>query len=92
MKISVVMDITIEKGIPIPYMRGTYGLVWDKMENGDSFVVPNERHRNAAIGIAKRAGHVVTSEKTNGTGYRVWLVTKAHNVPDQRPGESPKTL
>ena len=75
MKLNI--EIEIEKGIPIPYIRRTFdAALWSKMENGDSFKVPDERIRNCAITAGKRLGHKVTSEKINGGGYRVWLVTK----------------
>lgn len=69
-------EIEIEHGIPIPYIRGTYNSIWDKMKNGDSFIVPDKTHRSGALTAAGRDGHLVTSEKLNGNGYRVWLVKK----------------
>lgn len=72
---SELLGIVIEKGIPVPYKRGTMKKVLAVMEVGDSFKVPNEAQRMAALSAAKYYGHELTSEKLN-DGYRVWLTKK----------------
>lgn len=69
--------IPIESGVPVPDMRGKFNFVFDGMRNGDSFMVPNDQQRQRALMSAKRMGHKATSIKVNGTGYRVWLISKA---------------
>ena len=66
--------LTIEKEKQQPYIRGTYSTVWEHMDPGDSFLVPDEPQRKAAIVAAKRNGMIATSEK-EGDKWRVWLVS-----------------
>ena len=68
-------QIRLETGIP--HCRGAYKQVWAEMNPGDSFKVPDNRNRMVAIMTGRRMGHIVKSEKLNGDGYRLWLVTKA---------------
>ena len=76
------MKFEIEKNIPIPPKKvgkpKKYGIV-DKMEIGDSILVPT---RNQAIGCNNRArtiGYKMTIRKAHGVlatpnAYRIWRV------------------
>jgi len=70
-------SIPIESGIPVPDVRGKFNHVFSGMSNGDSFMVPNDQQRQRALMSAKRMGHKATSLKVNGSGNRVWLISKA---------------
>lgn len=80
--VRCVYDVEIEHGVPLPWIRGCFNAVWDKMQEGDSFKVPDGKARKAAIMSGKRCGHEVVSDKLSGEGYRVWLVKR---------GEAPNT-
>ena len=69
-------SIPIERGKPMPYIRGTLKTLFSRMGDGDSFVVPDSQSRLAAQMAGKRCGHKTVSEKIDGGGYRVWLVKK----------------
>lgn len=74
--VRCVYDVEIEHGVPLPWIRGCFNAVWDKMQEGDSFKVPDGKARKAAIMSGKRCGHEVVSDKLSGEGYRVWLVKR----------------
>jgi len=80
--VRCVYDVEIERGIPLPWIRGCFNSVWEKMQEGDSFKVPDKKARAAATMSGKRCGHTVVSDKLNGEGYRVWLVKRGEAPND----------
>lgn len=71
------MKIKIEKGIP--YKNNSGGLPFDKMEVGDSFLIPNEipykTVRVRAIQFSKlKKKHYKFSIRKVENGYRCWRV------------------
>lgn len=71
------LHIIVESGHPQPYIKGTYRTVWDHMEPGESFLVPDARQRVAALTAGQRCGHKVVSERNkDGEGFRIWLISK----------------
>jgi hypothetical protein len=74
---STTLHITVTAGAPVPYIKGSFRTVWDYMQDGDSFVVPDQKVRKAAIQAGIRRGFLVTSAAEGDTGtFRVWLVSK----------------
>ena len=66
-------EITIDKLVPIPPKQPStkWKTVYDRMENGDSFMVPTESLRNSVL--AGLPG-LITTRKINGSGYRIWKI------------------
>lgn len=73
------MQYPIDKDVPIPKKtkgsgrRTVYPL--DKMELGDSFVVPLEQRKDLSVRIryqAKKTGRAFTTRKISDTSVRVW--------------------
>ena len=70
------LEITIEKRVPIPAIRKVYAYPYEKMAIGDSFVVPlNDRAKvlNANWRAGKRF-KIKLSAKTQGDVVRTWRI------------------
>lgn len=68
----------IEKNVPLPTARGKHGqirIVADKMDVGDSVVVPNASQAQAIVQRLRRQAHghpAATTRKLDDNTYRVW--------------------
>lgn len=70
----------IEKGIPIPEKaHANCKYPWDKMEVGDSFVVPrnvkprqHDKLRCYASGVGKKRGQTFYVKPEGENGFRIW--------------------
>ena len=70
------LDIVIEKRVPIPAIRRVYNYPYEKMAVGDSFAVPlSDRAKvlNANWRASKRFG-IRLSAKTQGDVVRTWRI------------------
>ena len=70
------LEIVIEKRVPIPAIRRVYAYPYERMVVGDSFTVPlSDRAKvlNANWRAGKRLG-IKLSAKTQGDVVRVWRV------------------
>lgn len=69
----------IEKGIPIPGANPQRVWPFDKLEVGDSFLIPEKmerRARNAASAYQRdHAGVKLTIRKVEGNRWRLWRVS-----------------
>jgi hypothetical protein len=67
--------VKIERGIPIPRLRGKYQDTFDRMKIGESVLFPHDRKRSAqnAAQVAGVNGKRFTV-KHMADGYRVWRV------------------
>ena len=76
------MSYKIENGIPIPKRKcGIHDSTsaallasFEDMKVGDSIVF--DGLRSHAYGVAKYYGYKITTRKSNGDGFRVWLIGK----------------
>lgn len=65
-------EIKIEKGVPLPHVRGVAKYPWHEMKVGDSFVVPAIPRTNFHQG-AKQVG-IQISTRVEGDSIRVWRI------------------
>jgi len=71
------MEFQIEKNVPIPegHGRGTpLKYPWNKMEIGDSIVVPSKTGQQSALKYGQRYSLKFRTRKVDG-GYRIWRVS-----------------
>lgn len=71
------MAIKIEKNVPMPSWANKTDFPLDKMEPGESFLIPNDMKNgiDTVRRLAKKLGVKIVSD-TEEKGIRVWLVSK----------------
>lgn len=62
----------IESGIE-PTLKGRSKYPFDKMKNGDSFLVADKNERNRATSYARILLNLKVITRKNGKGYRIWI-------------------
>lgn len=71
------MELKIEKGVPLPPHKRHYGLatVCRNMEQGDSLFLPDRSHSTVyqLLGRLKKKGFRYTVRKVEG-GVRIWCI------------------
>lgn len=74
--------VKIDKNVPMPTKRGTWGEIAAKMEHGDSVELETRNEAQALSQAISRnlgdVGYGVSRQLDNGK-YRVWCVHKAVN-------------
>lgn len=63
----------ISKNIPIPISRFDYEAILQKLEIGDSFLMPETANRTSPFVTARRLGITVTVRQ-EGKRYRCWRI------------------
>lgn len=75
MKMNVKMKVNIETGIPLPESRGVVVQTLEKMNHGDSIVIPLEKV-NTWRSLASKNKIGVVTRKVSDTEIRIWRVKR----------------
>lgn len=67
------MEISIEKGVPMPTVKTRSSYPLKQMQIGDSFVIPNDSKVNGLRQCAKYAG-VKIAQRREGHNVRIWRI------------------